>query len=132
MTLPQAQQPGPRPLPTATFTASRPDFGDPADDDPLPNDTGGGGGPPDDDGPVLMHDDLRQLAWDVLAARNGLCALDQLLRGTEGPERGIVSGLVVLLEGPRCRLDVAVEALASIASEFHVDGIPLSGAYINT
>lgn len=128
MTQPQAQESGPRPLPTATFTAPLPDFGDPAGDAPPTDNSGGGGGPPDDDDPVLMHDDLRRVAWDVQAARDGLGTLTELLRDAGSLDTASVRGLVVLLEGPYARLDVAMTSLAEIAAECRVEGIYSRGS----
>lgn len=125
MTQPRCQEPASRPLPTATFKAELPDFSEPAANQPATDTTGGGGGgPPYDDEPVLMHDDLRVLAWDVLLARNALCTLEHLLRDADGMDSGPVRGLVVLLEGPRARLDLAVDALANIARDCQVEGVP--------
>lgn len=80
---------------------------------------------PAPDGPVVMHDDYRQIADDTIGSYKAVCVLMGLLNGDspEDLDQNDRAGLAVLLEGTRYRLELAVEGLMTMGREL---GIPES------
>lgn len=77
---------------------------------------------PAPDGPVVMHDDFRQIADDTIGSYKAVCMLMGLLNGDspDDLDQNDRVGLAVLLEGTRYRLELAVEGLMTMGRELGI------------